>query len=137
MRINRIQAMVLGFTSVAWGALLVILVADPALYDANFTQVGLAPGPVVRVLFFAALSVFLMALGIGTVRRWRWMFWLVLIAFAAGAIRVPVSALQLAGVLPLDVPAWYAALQAGIGVVQVLIAIAMFRGYRRGGVWGA
>jgi len=33
-------------------------------------------------------------------------------------------------------PTWYVALQGLIGVVQVLIAIAMLAGYRKGGVWG-
>ncbi len=72
-----------------------------------------------------------------TIRRWRWTFWLVVVAFAAGVIRIPASALQIARVLPLDVPLWYAILRALIGVIQVLIAIVMIRAYRRGGVWAA
>jgi hypothetical protein len=61
----------------------------------------------------------------------------VLVAFAAGALRVPVFGLQALRVIPLDVPLWYAGFQAVIGVVQVAIALAMVVGYRRNGVWGA
>jgi len=35
------------------------------------------------------------------------------------------------------VPVWYVVLQAGIGVVQFLIGLAMIAGYRRSGAWGA
>jgi hypothetical protein len=40
-------------------------------------------------------------LGIRVVNRWRWTFWLVLVALVLGGLlRVPASALQLAGMLP-------------------------------------
>ena len=58
-------------------------------------------------------------------------------AFAAGAVRIPVFGLQLLGLAPLDIPVWYAGLQALIGLVQVAIASAMYAGYRRHGMWGA
>jgi hypothetical protein len=83
-----------------------------------------------------ALSIFLVILGIGVVRRWRWMFWLILVAFLVGLVRVPASALELAGTIPLQGPAWYVVLQGVIGAVQFVIGIAMLIGYRRGGLWG-
>jgi hypothetical protein len=77
-------------------------------------------------------------LGHGVVRRWRWTFWIVLVAFVLdGALRVPASVLQLAGVLPPTGPAWYALLQAILGVVQVAIGLAMLAGYWRAGAWGS
>jgi hypothetical protein len=72
----------------------------------------------------------------GVFRRWRWTFWLILIAFFFGVLRLPVSALQLLAMVPASGPAWYEALQGGIGTVQFLIAIAMLAGYRKAGVWG-
>ncbi len=49
---------------------------------------------------------------------------------------MPAAALELTGYLSTDDPAWYVLLQAVIGVIQFLIATAMFLGYRRSGVWG-
>jgi hypothetical protein len=89
------------------------------------------------VAFLPALTAFLVLLSIGTVRRWRWIFWLILVAFLAGILRLPASVLQVTGVLPSAVPVWYVVLQAGIGVVQFLIGLAMIAGYRRSGAWGA
>jgi len=71
------------------------------------------------------------------VRRWRWMFWLVLVAFLAGILRAPASLLELAGVLPMTGPSWYVVLQAAIGFVQFAIGLAMLSAFRRAGVWGS
>ena len=88
--------------------------------------------------FLVAISAFLVLLGVGVVRRWRWTFWLILVAFLiGGVVRVPVSILQLEGVLAADFPGWYVLVQALIGVVQVLIGVLMLVGYRREGVWGS
>jgi len=64
------------------------------------------------------------------------MFWLILVAFLAGVIRLPASALELAGAIPHQGPAWYVVLQGVIGAVQFVIGIAMLVGYRRNGLWG-
>jgi hypothetical protein len=63
-------------------------------------------------------------------------FWLILIAFAAGVIRVPVAVLQLSGHMTAEGPDWYIVLQAAIGLVQVAVAVAMIAGYRQAGTWG-
>jgi hypothetical protein len=76
-------------------------------------------------------------LAVGVVRRWRWAFWLILVAFLAGVLRVPVAILQLTGALPADAPFWYVAFQGLIGLAQLAIGLAMLAGYRRSGVWGA
>jgi len=62
---------------------------------------------------------------------------LILVAFLAGVLRAPVSLLEVSGVLPATGPAWYELLQGGVGLIQFLIGLAMFAGYRRGGPWGA
>jgi hypothetical protein len=133
---NRTQALLIGFVILSWVALVAILVGAPHLYDAELRPLGLAGLPTVRLAFLAAITGLLMVLAIGTWRRWRWVFWVLLIAFAAGVLRVPLFALQLLGVVSFDVPLWYAGLQAVIGVVQVAIAALMFAGYRRHGIWG-
>jgi len=85
----------------------------------------------------AAVSALLAVLGVGVVRRWRWMFWLVLAAFLAGVLRVPASILTLAGALPASGPRWFIVVQAAVGLVQFAIALAMLSEFRRAGVWGA
>ena len=133
--VNRTQALVLGFFGVALASLLVILVAAPDVYD---HALRLPDGSgVAEVGFLAVLTGFLGLLAFGVLRRWRWTFWLVLVAFLAGILRVPVAILQLTGVLAVDVPAWYVLFQGLIGLAQVAIGLAMLAGYRRSGVWGA
>jgi purine-cytosine permease-like protein len=133
--VNRTQALVLGFFVVAFSSLLVILVAAPDVYD---RALRLPDGSgVAEVAFLAVLTALLGLLAVGVLRRWRWIFWLVLVAFLAGILRVPVAILQLTGVLPADVPTWYVTFQGIIGLVQVAIGLAMVAGYRRSGVWGA
>jgi hypothetical protein len=133
--VNRTQALVLGFFLVAWMSLLTILVAAPEVYDqALRLREGSAA---MEVAFLAALTAFIGLLTVGVLRRWRWIFWLVLVAFFAGVLRVPVAVLQLTGVLAADVPAWYVIFQGVIGLVQVAIGLAMLAGYRRSGVWGS
>lgn len=133
--VNRTQALVLGFFGVALGSLLVILVVAPDVYD-RALRLGDGSG-VAEVTFLVVLTGFLGLLAIGVLRRWRWIFWLVLVAFLAGVLRVPVAILELTGVLAADVPAWYVAFQGIIGLVQVAIGLAMLAGYRRSGVWGS
>ena len=93
--------------------------------------------PAAEIVFAAGLSGLIAVACAGVVRRRRWAFWLILIAFFAGVLRVPAAALQLAGYLAPDGPTWYVALQGVIGVVQFAIAMAMLAGYRRRGIWGA
>ena len=133
--VNRTQALVLGFFVVALGSLLMILVAAPDVYD---QALRLPDGSgVAEVGFLVVLTGFLGLLAFGVLRRWRWTFWLVLVAFLAGILRVPVAILQLTGVLAADVPTWYVLFQGVIGLAQVAIGLAMLTGYRRAGVWGA
>ncbi|MEP6751666.1 MAG: hypothetical protein ABI959_02850 [Candidatus Dormiibacterota bacterium] len=132
---NRTQRLVLGFFAAAFAVLVLILVAAPDIYDGTL---ALDPGhPFPAVAFLILLGAFLALLGFGVLRRWRWIFWLILLAFLSGSLRAIASALELTDVLQPQGPTWYVELQAGIGVVQVVIAIAMIAGYRKAGVWGA
>jgi hypothetical protein len=133
--VNRTQALVLGFFGVALASLLVILVVAPEVYDRALRLPDRSG--VAEVGFLVVLTGFLGLLTVGVLRRWRWTFWLVLVAFLAGVLRVPVAILQLTGVLAADVPAWYVAFQGVIGLAQAAIGLAMLAGYRRAGVWGA
>jgi hypothetical protein len=127
---------VLGFTLAAWLTLIAILLIAPDVYAAALKLPGAGSG-VAEVTFLVAISALLALLCVGVVRRWRWVFWLVLVAFLAGILRPPASLLELAGVLPMTGPSWYVVLQAAIGLVQFAIGLAMLSAFRRAGVWGS
>jgi hypothetical protein len=133
--VNRTQQLVLGFVVLAWVALAVILLVSPEIYDRSLGAAG-AQRQLVELGFLVALGGLLALLGLAVVRRWRWAFWLILIAFFAGLLRVPAALLELTGYLSTGDPTWYIVVQAVVGVIQFLIATAMFIGYRRSGVWG-
>jgi hypothetical protein len=133
--VNRIQLLVLGFFGLVWVTLIAILVLSPDVYALALRQSG-GEEFGIETLFLIILSALIAFLMLGVFRRWRWTFWLILIASFFGVLRLPASALQLAGMVPASGPPWYEALQGGIGAVQFLIAVAMVVGYRKAGVWG-
>lgn len=133
--VNGTQALVLGFFAMAWASLVVILMAAPGVYDG---AIELPAGSrAAELAFLGAIFAFIAVLGVGVLRRWRWAFWLILVAFLFGLLRVPASLLELAGVLPAAGPTWYALFQALLGLVQFAIGSLMVVGYRRAGTWGA
>ena len=133
--LNRTQLLVVSFFVLVWIGLVAILVLSPEVYGQTLGKVGGAT-LAIEASFLIALSGLIALLVTGVFRRWRWTFWLVLIAFAFGVLRIPASVLQLVGMLPSSGPVWYEALLGVIGAVQFLVAIAMFAGYRRAGAWG-
>jgi hypothetical protein len=136
MVIGRTQALVLGFFVFAWISLLVFLPADPEIYDGAM-KLPPAPHRLADLAFLGAISVWIAFLSVGVLRRWRWRFWLILVAFlVGGALRVPASVLELAGVIAPSGPTWYVVFQALLGLIQAGIGVLMFAGYRREGAWG-
>jgi hypothetical protein len=136
MMVNRTQALVLGFFFVALASLVVLLVAAPEVYDQALRLPSDSPRWM-ALTFLAVLAVFIGLLAIGVLRRWRWIFWLILVAFLAGVLRVPVAGLQLTGMLDADAPTWYVVFQGLLGVLQFAIGLAMVAGCRHAGIWGA
>ncbi len=133
MTINRTQVLVLGFFLVVWATLVVLFAVVPGDYYRAMNLSSAGAG----LLFLVGISAFIALLGVGVLRRWRWMFWLIAIAFLFGVLRVPATFLMLEGVLPTDGPTWYVLYQGVLGVVQFAIAVLMLVGYRRAGTWGA
>jgi hypothetical protein len=133
--LNNVQALVLGFLSLAWISLVAILVMAPDVYDQTL-RLPSADRRSAELAFIVALSAFIVLVATGVLRRWRWMFWLLLVAFLAGVLRVPASILELAGWIPADGPTWYVFYQALIGLVQFAIGLVLLVEYSRHGVWG-
>jgi hypothetical protein len=121
--VNRTQALVLGFFLVVWVSLLVILVGTPEVFDQALRLP--TDDRVVELAVLAGLSGFIGLLAVGVVRRWRWTFWLILVAFLFGVLRVPAAVLQLTGILATNAPTWYVTFQALLGVVQFGIGLVM------------
>jgi hypothetical protein len=133
VRINRTQALVLGFFLLVWATLVALFAAVPEVYYRAMNLSSAGAG----ILFLLRISAFIALLGVGVLRCWRWLFWLIALAFLFGVLRVPATFLTLEGVLPADGPTWYVLYQGVLGVVQFAIAVLMLVGYRRAGTWGA
>ncbi|HEX5912308.1 MAG TPA: hypothetical protein VFY54_04180 [Rubrobacter sp.] len=91
MAINRTQALVLGFFVLAWASLVALFAAAPEVYG---RALGLSSAEG-RLLFLGAITALLALLSIGVIRRWRWVFWLIFVAFLFGPLRVVASVLAL------------------------------------------
>jgi hypothetical protein len=115
--------------------LVAIFVVVPEVYE-QALRLPSASGHSVGLAFLIGLLVFIALLVVGVLRRWRWTFWLIVVAFLFGVLRIPASVLELIGVLPKAGPTWYVLYQALLGLVQFSIGLLMLVGYRRGGTWG-
>ena len=139
--VNRTQMLVIGFFILVVLSVVVIWAAAPRVLKKELLPSGAAAHPLIEIIFAAGLGIVVAVLATGVLRRWRWTFWLILIAFLAGVLRVPIALVQLAGLahtgpLKTGAPAWYVLFQGCIGLAQFGIGLVMVTGYRRGGVWG-
>ena len=135
---NGAKVLVLALFAGYWVFLVVLLVAARGFYDSQLPQAVRLPGNdqwPVEIGALLVATVLFAVLSIGIIRSWRWTFWLILIVFLVGIVRVPAAALQLTGIVPRQDPAWSAALQVVLGLIQFAIALAMLVGYRKAGVW--
>jgi len=99
---NPIKALVLSLFAIYWVVVVLILVFARDVFD----QVGRLAGDQrpTEIAYLLVLTTLLALLSIGVVRSWRWTFWLILVAFFAGILRVPTAVMQLAGVIPAQGP---------------------------------
>src|SRR5215467_15737065 len=83
-------------------SLLVVYGASPSIYAQSLSLTS-SPAdryPVPVTLFLVGVLVLITLLIFGVVRKFRWLFWLILVAFTASVIQIPVEGLQLLGVFP-------------------------------------
>jgi hypothetical protein len=135
---NRTKALVLSLFAVYWAFVVVLLVVARDVYDSLLPQEvtgldGQRPAEIGTLLVVTALFA---VLSTGVIRNWRWTFWLILVVFLVNIVRVPAAALQLAGIVSTQDPAWYVVLEMVVSLIQFVIAITMLAGYRKAGVWG-
>jgi hypothetical protein len=134
---RRLQAAIIVFFSAVALSLLIVYAVHPEVY----VQVlgAKAPAteryPLVATAFCAAILLFIAVLVVGVVRRWRWLYWLLALAFTISALQVPAGALELAGVLPDPFPAWYTIYRSVVALAEAALGIWLLVVWRRWGVW--
>jgi hypothetical protein len=136
MRVS-LEMAVIAFFILAALSLLVVYVADPAIYAQSLALTSSPTDryPVPVTLFLVGILTMIALLILGVVRHWRWVFWLMLVAFASSALQIPVTLLQIADVLPSSDPLWYSLFRIGGAVVELALAVWMIHIYRHEGVW--
>jgi hypothetical protein len=129
------QALIAFFVVVALSLVVVYAVA-PAVYTQVLSlQATTSPYPLPVTLFFVGILALIATLIVGVRRHWRWVFWIILLAFSAAVLDIPATLLQLLGALPNLFPVWYSLYRMGIACVQIVIAAWMWRIYAQHGVW--
>ncbi len=133
--VNRTQALVLGFFAVVVATVVATRLASPETYARGLRLP--AGNDRIQLAFLAGVLALVALLAVGVLRRWRWTFWLIMIAFLAGALRIPAVGFQFLGFVRGNVPAWFLLVQLAVGIAQFVVGLAMAAGYRRAGIWGA
>jgi len=134
---RRLEISLVAFFVLALCSLVGISLVDPSIYAHTLllTSAQADRYPLVLTGVMCLLVVLVALLIFGVLHHWRWLFWLILLAFGASVLRVPIALLQFAGIVPATGPFWYSLLQTGVAVVEAGLAIEMIRIYRRQGVW--
>jgi hypothetical protein len=132
-----LERALIAFFILAATSLLVVYLADPAIYAQSLALTSSPTDryPVPVTLFLVGILTMIALLILGVVRNFRWLFWLMLVAFASSALQIPVTLLQVTGVLPTTDPLWYGLFRMGVGVVEFTLAVWMIHIYRHEGVW--
>lgn len=135
--VRRLERVLLAFFLLAALFLLAVYVAAPSMYTQTLL---LQPSPTDRypfpvTLFLVVIVGCISILMVGVVRHWRWLFWLLLVAFGCMILEIPATIFQLTGVLPRIFPVWYSLCRMGVAVIAVAIAVWMLQIYQHHGVW--
>jgi predicted MFS family arabinose efflux permease len=135
--VRRLERLLLAFFLLATLFVVVVYVAAPSIYTETLM---LEPAPTDRyplraTLFLVGIVVFIAVLMVGVVCHWRWLFWLLLVAFGCMVLEIPATILQLTGVVPHLFPVWYSLCRIGVSMIAVVIAVWMLQIYRHHGVW--
>src|SRR6266702_5530199 len=116
--VKRLERVLIAFFLACALFVVVVYVAAPSVYT---TVLLLSASPQDRypfpaTLFLVALLGFIAVVIVGVVRHWRWLFWLLLVAFGFSILQIPATILQLIGVVPDSFPAWYSLSRMGVAL---------------------
>src|SRR5215469_6844461 len=133
----RLESAVIAFFILAATSLLVVYGASPAIYvqSLSLTSSPADRYPVPVTLFLVGVLALIALISFGIVRHWRWLFWLILIAFTGSVIQIPVESLQLLGVFPNPYHVWYSLFRWGVGFIELGFVFWMIQTSRHQGVW--
>ena len=98
-----------------------VYLTDPSIYAQSLSLTS-SPAdryPLAVTLFLVGVLTVIVLLILGVVRNFRWVFWLMLVAFASSAFQIPVTLLQVTAVLPPSDPLWYSLFRMGGCVVEL------------------
>jgi hypothetical protein len=132
-----LERVLFAFFIIAALFLLIVYFIAPSIYTSTLLLTS-SPAdryPLPATLFLVAIVAFITVLLVGVMHHWRWLFWLLLIAFGAMVLEIPATILQLTGVIPDLFPTWYSLCRVGVATIAVAIAIWMIHIYRHHGVW--
>ncbi len=133
---RRLEIALSAFFALVTLSLVVVYAADPAVYAQVLSLASASSAYSLPVtLFLLGILALIALLIIGVFRHWRWLFWLILLAFSAAVLDIPVTLLQLLGVLPALYPTWYSLYRLAIACVQIVIAVWMARVAYQHGAW--
>jgi cell division protein FtsW (lipid II flippase) len=92
---RRLEIAVIAFFILAAISLLVVYVTSPSIYAQSLSLTSSPANryPVPVTLFLVGILAVIALLILGVVRHWRWVFWLMLIAFSASVLQLPVELL--------------------------------------------
>src|SRR5690242_8905365 len=118
---RHLEVGMIAFFILAALSLLVVYLADPSIYiqSLSLTSSPADRYPVLVTLFLVGVFAMITLLILGIVRHWRWLFWLILIAFAGSIIQIPIDGLQLLGIFPNPYPVWYSLFRGGVGFIEL------------------
>src|SRR6266568_4893431 len=67
--------------------------------------------------------------------HWRWLFWLLLVAFGFSILQIPATIVQLMDGVHGSFPDWYSFGRMGVALFEVGLAVWMIQIYQHHGVW--
>jgi tellurite resistance protein TehA-like permease len=95
--LRRLERVLIAFFLLATLFLLAVYIADPSIYTKTLM---FQPSPTDRypfqaTLFLVGILVFIAVLIVGVLQHWRWLFWLLLIAFGFSILGIPAAILHI------------------------------------------